>query len=106
MGGFSPHFHRGKQMFFAYITSLLIIIGFLYLAWKKIGVPLLESKGIQVYDDEPIITDHTKQLEKLKAQFEDLSASAKAANDGLALAKQIKKLEAQIADAEAERKKL
>jgi len=93
-------------MFFAYITSFLIILGFLYLAWRKIGVPLLEARGVQVDEDSPIVTDHTKQLEKLKTEFENLSASAKAAKDGLALAKQIKKLEAQIADAEAERKKL
>jgi len=107
MGGFSPHSKKGENlMFFAYIITILIILGFLYLIWLKVIKPLLEGHGIEVDEEKPIETDHTKQLEKLKNEFEELSASAKAAKDGLALAKKIKQLEQQIIDADSERKKL
>lgn len=93
-------------MFAANIIGILILVGFAWLIWKKIITPILIAKGVEVDDEQPVETDHTKQLEKLKDEFEKLSASAKAAKEGLALAKQIKKLEQQIIDADGERKKL
>lgn len=93
-------------MFFANITIIILLLVFLWVFWLKVIKPILIAKGIEVDDEQPITTDHTKQLEKLKDEFEKLSASAKAAKNGLALAKQIKKLEQEIIDADSERKKL
>lgn len=93
-------------MGFAYMTTVLIFLGFLYLVWLKIIKPLLESKGIEVDEEEPITTSHTKELERLKRQFGEKSASAQAAKEGLELAKDIKYLEDKIKEAEGEKDKL
>lgn len=80
-------------MFFAYLTEFLIVLVFVWIMWKKIIKPVLESKGIEVEDEPEVITDHTKRLKKMKEEFKNKSASAQAATEGVELAKQIKDLE-------------
>ena len=93
-------------MWFANFTIIIIILIFVWVLWRNVIVPILEAKGIEVDEDKSIETDHTKQLEELKKQFNDLSASAQAAEEGLNISRQIKALEARIKEADGERKKL
>ena len=93
-------------MGFARIVLFLIFLGGLYLLWLKIVKPILLARGVEVDEPEQIETSHTKELEKLQIKYEDKSASAKAAGEGLKLAKKIKELEEKIKDSDAEKVRL
>jgi hypothetical protein len=92
-------------MFFAYITSVFIVLGFLYLIWLKVVKPLLESHGVEVDEEKPIETDHTKNLEKTKDEHAKKSVSVKAVKEELELKKDIDYFDDEIDRTKKEMKK-
>jgi hypothetical protein len=91
-------------MFFQALTYFALILVAAWSIWKWVVKPILEAKGIEVEDDPEIITTQTKVLETLKKRYEEKSASAKAAREGLELAKEISILENEIKEADKKRK--
>lgn len=80
-------------MFFMYIFYLFGILGFCWIIWRFLVQPILNDTGIET---EGIETKQTKQLEKLRREYDEMEASVKAADEGVWLAKEIKKMEDKI----------
>ena len=92
-------------MFFAYITSVAIVLGFLWLIWKKVIQPLLEAHGVEVDEEQPIETEHTKNLEKTKDEHAKKAISLKAVKEEQELKKDIDYFDDEIDRTKKEMKK-
>lgn len=90
-------------MFFMIIFYLLGILGFCWIIWNFLVKPILNDTGIEIED---IVTEYTKQRDKLRAKYNELEKSAQAAEEGLELAREIKYWENRIADVEKRMKEI
>lgn len=98
-------------MFFQFLIYVFLAIGAVWLLWHfvfkeifKANEDKLKEKGIILENPEPIKTDYTKQLEKLKKQHEELTASADAVEEALEVKKQMDELEKKIEEINKEMK--
>jgi hypothetical protein len=90
-------------MFAQYLIYLFLFIGFAWAVWKLIIIPILKEKGI---DYEEKKTEYTKMRDALKEKFELMEMSARAADEGVELSREIKYWEDRIADAEKRMKEI
>ena len=77
-----------------------------WVLWRFVIKSILEAHGIKIDDDPVIKTKQTKTLDELKEKYLNQSASSKAANEGLLLAREIKKMEEEIKIADRTREDL
>lgn len=87
-------------MFFAGIISFLIFLGFAYIVWHFIILPILIDRGIVDPDKKEVKNKYTKELDRLKEELKEKEASRDAAEDIRDIQSQIERLEERIADTE------
>jgi hypothetical protein len=92
-------------MFFAYMTSLVVLIIFIFALWKIIVKPVLESRGVTVDDEIVSPTEYEVRRNRLRAEVEDDRKDADAAEDMVDLCCEKDNLDQIIYDAEKEMKK-
>ena len=96
-------------MFFGYITGLLIFLGFMYLAWRWIAKPILESHGIECdepkVEPEPEPTGYETRRGEVEKDLNTSRRNADAADDILAMSDEKAEYEATIKAVEKELEK-
>lgn len=85
------------------IWYILGIMFFAWLTWKFVVKPILEDSGIEIEDK---VTDYTIRLQKLQEEYDELTISAQAAEEGVKLLEQIRDLENKICEADEKMKEI
>lgn len=92
-------------MFFAYMTTVVVFIVFVFILWKIIIKPIIESRGVEVTEEITLPTEYEVRRNRLRAEVEDDRKDADAAEDMVELHGEKADLEKVIDDAEKEIKK-
>lgn len=85
-------------MFAQGIIGFLLLLGAAYAIWRIVIAPALKAKGIDIDKGDDIVNEDTKELEKMKAKYEDMKASSDAVEEMVELKKDIEFMEQKIKD--------
>jgi Tfp pilus assembly protein PilO len=85
-------------MFFQMLIYIVILISGAWILWKYVIQPLLQGTGVIEEEEDPIKTEYTKKLEKLKDELAEKEVSSEAIGECVSIKAQIKELERQIAE--------
>lgn len=84
-------------MFAQALIYVFIVMTFAWLLWKWIVIPILKDMDIDYKEQR---TEYTKKLERLKEEYDEMTASAQAAEQGVEIMEKIKEMEDKIVEAD------